>query len=139
MLADKGYVAKQKIKPIGRGKRGEPTWYEVTYDKEYVLTKLAVNLLQSFRFRSLHHFLELMIEVWEKWLMTQYELSPNEITEIVACQQLLTDAAPPEQINLSNLKTRKLHHKSVYFVDELMNELSRQGYLVIGNQQENNE
>lgn len=122
MLTQDGCVVYQEIKPIGRGKTGKATWYAVHYDREYVLQRLKFDVVWALNIRSFRQLIELLAEVWK--------LARN-----ISNNDALNDWMPEAKIvDLSNLKTFKLHGRTVYDANSVHNLLEQSGINFIANE-----
>lgn len=58
---------RQIIRPIGKKRFEDRQTVYVTYDRSYVVSKIAIEILQSLEIKSLTELLKLMIAVWREY------------------------------------------------------------------------
>lgn len=88
MLTNFGLKAKQCSKPTGRISlndmhkvKREGQWYEVTYDKQYVITYIIKKVVSALNIPSLDYLIRLMLDVW-------YEYRNQSSEALVECADI---------------------------------------------------
>lgn len=57
-------IAKQTIKQIGNKRDANPEKLEVFYDRDYVLTRLLIDVIQPLQIQSLEQLIALVTDAW---------------------------------------------------------------------------
>ena len=65
MLTTAGCLSKQKIKEIGKKRHDPREWIEVLYDREYVVNRLAIDVLRPLNFKTVQQLILFMLDVWK--------------------------------------------------------------------------
>ncbi|MBE9193261.1 hypothetical protein IQ230_23525 [Gloeocapsopsis crepidinum LEGE 06123] len=58
---------KQIIRPIGKKRFEDRETVYVTYERSYVVSKIAIEILQPLEIKSLTELLKLMVAVWREY------------------------------------------------------------------------
>lgn len=64
MLLPEGRHEKQEIRPVGRKRYEERQWLEVCYDKDYVFSRVWLDIVEALNLPSLERVLELILDMW---------------------------------------------------------------------------
>lgn len=64
MLLPMGKYAKQEIRPVGHKRYEEKRWLDVCYDRDYVLTRIWLDVVVALNLPSLERVLELILDMW---------------------------------------------------------------------------
>lgn len=67
MLSENGYIEPRKVKPVPYIQGQNKEWYNVTYDKQYVIEKIVNNVLEPLNPNSYNDFQKLISECWKYW------------------------------------------------------------------------
>jgi len=64
MLLPEGRYEKQEIRPVGRKRYEERQWLEVCYDRDYVFSRVWLDVVVALNLPSLERVLELVLDMW---------------------------------------------------------------------------
>lgn len=121
MLTTAGCLSLQKIKEIGKKRNDPREWIEVLYDRDYVVSRLAIDVLRPLNLKTPEQLISFVLDAWK------HEHKDDQFKCIAISRKIAEDC----KIDLTNIKQYKLHGKPVYVINDIKNTLAEQGMEIV--------